>query len=229
VKTANLNTAIEDFLNKMPKVFDPFAGGGAIPLEAARLGCRSYGNDINPVAHIIQKSSLEFPQKYGKPITYSKAEFIKLYGEEEFDKIPNDQKIYVNGDITGVNIAKRLSFDVEFYAKKLLNETEKEIGHLYPVDERGNKLFVNLWVRIGNCEYPSCRAKVPLLKQFYILNPRTSGNDNLKKLHLSPIIKDNNISFEIKHGEPKSVGWVNRGNLVCPCCGNTTSINSLKA
>lgn len=39
----------------MPSVFDPFAGGGAIPLEAARLGCRSYGNDINPVAHIIEK------------------------------------------------------------------------------------------------------------------------------------------------------------------------------
>ena len=70
----------------MPKVFDPFAGGGAIPLEAARLGCQSFGNDINPVAHIIQKGSLEFPQKYGKPIIYSKAEFIKLYGEEEWNK-----------------------------------------------------------------------------------------------------------------------------------------------
>jgi adenine-specific DNA methylase len=48
--TENLNQAIEAFLDKMPKVFDPFAGGGAIPLEAARLGCRSFGNDINPVA-----------------------------------------------------------------------------------------------------------------------------------------------------------------------------------
>src|SRR5690606_35299160 len=56
----NLQAAIEAFLDKMPRVFDPFAGGGAIPLEAARLGCRSYGNDINPVAHIIQKGSLEF-------------------------------------------------------------------------------------------------------------------------------------------------------------------------
>lgn len=47
-----LQTAIDDFLCQMPSVFDPFAGGGAIPLEAARLGCRSFGNDINPVAHI---------------------------------------------------------------------------------------------------------------------------------------------------------------------------------
>ncbi|MBK7304317.1 MAG: DNA adenine methylase [Saprospiraceae bacterium] len=78
--------AIEAFLDKMPKVFDPFAGGGAIPLEAARLGCRSFGNDINPVAHIIQKGSLEFPQKFGKPIAYSKAEFIKRYGEKNLAK-----------------------------------------------------------------------------------------------------------------------------------------------
>ena len=74
--TENLQNDIGAFLNKMPKVFDPFAGGGAIPLEAARLGCRSYGNDINPVAHIIQKGSLEFPQKYGKPISFTTDEFI---------------------------------------------------------------------------------------------------------------------------------------------------------
>src|SRR5699024_10081231 len=65
-KEKALEQAIEGFLTHMPKVFDPFAGGGAIPLEAARLGCRSYGNDLNPVAHIIQKASLEYPQKYAK-------------------------------------------------------------------------------------------------------------------------------------------------------------------
>ena len=63
-----LDIAIYEFHLKMPTVFDPFAGGGAIPLEAARLGCRSFGNDINPVAHIIEKGSAELPQKYGKPI-----------------------------------------------------------------------------------------------------------------------------------------------------------------
>ena len=51
----SLQDAIDNFQSQMPSVFDPFAGGGAIPLEAARLGCRSYGNDINPVAHIIEK------------------------------------------------------------------------------------------------------------------------------------------------------------------------------
>lgn len=50
-----------------PKVLDPFGGGGAIPLEALRLGCETYSNDINPVAILIQKCTLEYPAKYGKP------------------------------------------------------------------------------------------------------------------------------------------------------------------
>lgn len=127
-----LQQAIETFLDRMPRVFDPFAGGGAIPLEAARLGCRSFGNDINPVAHIIQKGSVEFPQKYGKPITYSKAEFIRLYGEELWNSQPYDNKLIKNGEAVAITIPNRLSFDVEFYAKKLLAEAEKEIGYLYP-------------------------------------------------------------------------------------------------
>jgi putative DNA methylase len=50
-----------------PKVLDPFAGGGAIPLEALRLGCETYALDLNPVAYLIQKATLEFPQKFGQP------------------------------------------------------------------------------------------------------------------------------------------------------------------
>ncbi|MGA8832460.1 MAG: DUF1156 domain-containing protein, partial [Desulfomonilaceae bacterium] len=48
-----------------PKVLDPFAGGGSIPLEALRLGCETYSNDLNPVAVLMQKCTLEYPQKYG--------------------------------------------------------------------------------------------------------------------------------------------------------------------
>jgi len=51
---------------KPPKVLDPFAGGGAIPLEALRLGCKTYASDLNPVAVLIEKATLEYPQKYGK-------------------------------------------------------------------------------------------------------------------------------------------------------------------
>ena len=50
-----------------PKVLDPFGDGGAIPLGALRLGCETYSNDLNPVAVLIQKCTLEYPQKYCRP------------------------------------------------------------------------------------------------------------------------------------------------------------------
>lgn len=221
-KEEALHNTIEAFLDKMPKVFDPFAGGGAIPLEAARLGCRSYGNDINPVAHIIQKGSLEFPQKFGKPITYSKEEFIKLYGEDLWKKQPQENKKVKNGEAVAVRINNRLAFDVEFYAKKLLAVSEKQIGHLYPADKKGNKPVAYYWARIGICSNPSCSAEVPLLRQFYLVNK--SG----KQIYLSPKISGNKIGFEIKNGVAKEEGWINRGNLICPCCKNTTENSVLK-
>lgn len=224
-KETTLHEAIEAFLDKMPRVFDPFAGGGAIPLEAARLGCRSFGNDINPVAHIIQKGSLEFPQKYGKPITYSREEFIDLYGEECWDQQPQDTKVLQKGEAMAIRIPNRLSFDVEYFAKKLLAEAEKEIGHLYPEDIDGNKPIAYYWARVGTCANPSCRAEVPLLKGFYL------ANTSSKQVYLHPNIKGTQIDFEIRKGKYKEAdlpGWMSRGNMSCPCCGNTTDVRTLK-
>ncbi|WP_207513719.1 DUF1156 domain-containing protein [Longitalea luteola] len=221
-KTEKLENAIEAFLNKMPKVFDPFAGGGAIPLEAARLGCKSFGNDINPVAHIIQKGSLEFPQKFGKPITYSKRAFIETYGIKEWSKQPHENLIYKNGEPIAVNISNRLSFDVQFYAKQILAETEKEIGHLYPSDKDNNKPIAYYWARVGTCSNPSCNGKIPLLKTFYLANTKT------KQVYLKPKIKNKSITFDIQKGECKEDSWLSRGNLHCPICGNITDVNTLK-
>ncbi len=218
---ADLQAAIDAFQNEMPSVFDPFAGGGAIPLEAARLGCRSFGNDINPVAHIIERGSAEFPQKYGKPIIYSKEEFEKLYGEEGLKMAQGNEGITFDGKC--YHIPNRLAFDVEFYAKKVLAETEKEVGYLYPADENGNKPIAYYWVRTAKCSNPACGAEVPMLKQFYLANIKN------KKVYLNPIIDGINIQFEIKEGNCDHLkGWNNRGNITCPCCGNVTVVNDVK-
>lgn len=223
-----LKEAIDAFQARMPSVFDPFAGGGAIPLEAARLGCRSYGNDINPVAHIVQKCSLEFPQKYGKPIIYSPTEFLRLYGSAELEKItsthdPNaPSQILEDGKMVGVRIPNRLSFDVSFYAKKLLQQAEAEIGYLYPPDEQGNKPVAYYWARVGTCNNPSCRAEVPLLREFYLVNKPD------KKIYLEPIIDGKNIEFKVAIGKHGLEPWVKNKNLCCPICHNVTSKNELK-
>jgi len=82
-----INKAREEILKanngKPPKVLDPFAGGGAIPLEALRLGCEVYANDYNPVAVFIEKCTLEYPQKYGKLIKKKKKNTESLFDSEE--------------------------------------------------------------------------------------------------------------------------------------------------
>lgn len=216
-----LQSAIEAFQNEMPSVFDPFAGGGAIPLEAARLGCRSYGNDINPVAHIIERGSAEFPQKYGKPIVYSKAEFEKLYGEEGIKMAQEDER-GITFDGKSYRIPNRLAFDVEFYAKRIINEVKDEIGYLYPLDENGDTPIAYYWVRTAKCSNPSCGAEVPLFKQFYLVNTTN------KKYYLNPIIINQDISFEIKKGKCGFDGWNKTGNMTCPCCGSVTTSKQVK-
>lgn len=216
----NLKNAIESFQNNMPSVFDPFAGGGAIPLEAARLGCRSYGNDINPVAHIVEKGSVEFPQKYGKPISFTRDEFENIYGEDGWILLQEKGIHPFNPNI--IEIPNRLSFDVEYYARRVLLLTEKEVGHMYPCDEHGNKPIAYYWARTAICSNPTCRARIPLLKSFQVAD--TTAN----KYYLKPSIDGTNISFEYRRGKCDSNGWNNRGNLTCPCCGATTSVDELK-
>lgn len=220
---AELQAAIDAFQNEMPSVFDPFAGGGAIPLEAARLGCRSYGNDINPVAHIIERGSAEFPQKYGKPIVYSKEEFEKLYGEEGLKMAQEDER-GITFDGKFYRIPNRLAFDVEFYAKKILAETEKEVGYLYPADEKGNKPIAYYWARTAKCSNPACGAEVPLLKGFYLCKTTK------KKYYLEPSIEDTSIKFQIGKGETNRKPFLKgrECSLTCPCCGNVTSASVLK-
>ncbi|MDX2278441.1 MAG: DUF1156 domain-containing protein [Saprospiraceae bacterium] len=222
VKEEILKKEIEAFLDKMPKVFDPFAGGGAIPLEAARLGCRSFGNDINPVAHIIQKGSLEFPQIFGKSITFSSKEFEALYGREELIKWCIANGKHADASNLKIEIQNRLSYDVAFYAKKLLTKVEKEIGHLYPADKNGNKPVSYYWVYSAKCSNPSCRKEVPLLKDYYLVNKAD------KKIYLQLNISDNNIEYAIKSGTHKQKATFEKKKLICPFCNNITNDKELK-
>ena len=216
-----LEIAISNFQDNMPSVFDPFSGGGAIPLEAARLGCRSYGNDINPVAHIIEKGSAEFPQKFGKPIIYSKDEFEAKYGNVGI-AMASDGNHSVLIDSNSYHISNRLSFDVEYYAKKLIDLTEEKVGHMYPSVSKGEKPIAYYWARTAKCSNPSCGAEVPLLKQFYLCNAPK------KKVYLNPETDGNKITFILKKGKCDLKPWNYRGNMTCPCCGNVTTVNAVK-
>ena len=106
-----------------PTVLDPFAGGGAIPLEAARLGCQAIANDYNPVAYLILRGTCEFPQKYGKPGKR------KVQVEEFGKKIDRE-----------VDVPNVLVHDVDRWAKWTLEKARQKIGHLYPPGKDGRSV-----------------------------------------------------------------------------------------
>lgn len=158
---AMIQKAREDILKanggKPPKVLDPFGGGGAIPLEALRLGCETYSNDLNPVAVLIQKCTLEYPQKYGKKTLVEQAS--RLFKDKN------------NG--VGMEINPLLE-DVKKWGNWVLEEAKKEIGRFYPQEPDGSIPVGYIWARTIPCQHPSCAdqdgqsTQIPLMRQFWL-------------------------------------------------------------
>ena len=126
-----------------PKVLDMFAGGGAIPLEAMRLGCEVTANDYNPVAWFILKCTLEYPQRLvGKTTLLPKLE----------------QPDVKNGD---------LADHVRLWGQWVLENARKELVQYYPaIDNKPTVAY--LWARTIPCQDPQCGATIPLLKTLWI-------------------------------------------------------------
>jgi len=185
-----------------PKVLDPFGGGGSIPLEALRLGCETYSNDYNPVAVLIQKCTLEYPQKYGKPVQIEEEK--EFFGKKKKDK-------------TTIN---QLLEDVKKWGNWVLEEAKKEIGRFYPPDPDGSIPVGFIWVRTIHCQNPSCGAEIPLLRQYWL------AKKDKKKVALKPYPKNGKVEFEIvgqnnpfpKDFDPEE-GTVSRAVVNCPICG----------
>ena len=113
---------------KLPAFHDPFAGGGAIPLEAQRLGLESYASDLNPVAVTINKAMIEIPPRFA-----GRAPIGPLPAGEQQDF---SQKAWPG--------ASGLAEDVRRYGAWMRTEAEKRIGHLYPKVE-----ITQRWLRTG--------------------------------------------------------------------------------
>jgi putative DNA methylase len=150
--------AILDYLQiKAPPVYDPFSGGGSIPLEAQRLGLRAYGSDLNPVAVLIGKALVELPPKFaGRPPINPKS-------RAEFKR---------GGKWQGKG-AQGLAEDVRYYGQWLRDEAEKRIGHLYPKAKlpHGSEATVVAWLWARTVRSPDPAAKgamVPLVSSFML-------------------------------------------------------------
>lgn len=189
---------------RVPTVLDPFAGGGAIPLEAGRLGCRAIANDYNPVAHLVLRATCEFPQKYGKPGK-------RMFTREEFGKkVERDEKVQ--------NV---LVHDFEKWANWVLERVRKKIQHLYPAGKDGRSVLAYLWARTIPCSNPSCQAQIPLLRSLIVRSkaPKVA-------LTLDVDQERKTVSFGLAKGQAiKTTQGTKRarGPATCPFCHQPNS------
>jgi len=177
-----------------PRVLDPFAGGGSIPLEALRLGCETYASDLNPVAMLIEKCTLEYPQKYGRKKVDS------FFGGEEVNPLVED---------------------VRKWGEWVLEEARKEIGKFYPPEDDGSIPVGYIWARTAKCGNPACGAEIPLVRQTWLANKDNKKVaykivPNKNKV-VFEIREGKRIDFD------PGVGTVSRAKAVCPCCGSGLS------
>ena len=215
-----IEKAREDILrangDSPPRVLDPFSGGGSIPLEALRLGCEVHAVEYNPVAQLILKCTLEYPQKYGRPVKRR----VK-------DRLGMEKEIEVNP----------LLEDVRRWGQWVLESARQEIGRFYPVDKDGYIPVGYIWARTIPCQNPTCGTEIPLMRQFWLAKVdrerRSKGKKvkvPVKRIALKLIVKDRKIYFDIinlpldwkcngKGDCEYCKGTVRSAKVVCPVCG----------
>jgi putative DNA methylase len=208
---------------KLPGFHDPFAGGGALPLEAQRLGLEAYASDLNPVAVLINKAMIEIPPKFaGLP--------------------PVNPESRRKQDISSWKGAQGLADDVRYYGQWMRDEAEKRIGHLYPkvevtaemAKERpdlnpyvGKKLTVIAWLWARTVKSPNpafSDVEVPLASTF-MLSTKAG-----KEAYVEPVVEDGGYHFTVKVGRPKDVEAAKNGTKLSrganfQCLMSTTPIS----
>lgn len=198
-----------------PPVYDPFCGGGSIPLEAQRLWLEAHGSDLNPVAVLITKALIEIPPKFKdmppvNPEAQKKLKTSRWYG------------------------AQGLAEDVRYYGKWMRDEAEKRIGHLYPKvklpQEYGGgeaTVIAWLWARTVKCPNPACGAQMPLVRSFALSTKKG------KQARVEPVIDRSQnppiARFEVKTSTGQSSeGTVSRKGAVCICCGTPVALDYIR-
>ncbi|MFB2837813.1 DUF1156 domain-containing protein [Floridanema evergladense] len=238
-----LNLPANTPLNQVPppKVLDMFAGGGAIPLEALRLGCETYAIDLNPVAHIIELCTLVYPQRYGKKL----ADEVEKWGnwvigkvrEEIGDLYPSIQsEILDKGLAEETEIANQTKSKKRNSSKKQQENTPiqgvLDLGFDFTNSpgKTGLTPVAYLWTRTVKCPNPACGATVPLVRQTWLCKKAKK----YVALKVIPNHETRKVEFEVvEAATEEALGFdpssgSSRGNSTCRHCGATVQSNYIK-
>ena len=184
----------------LPAFHDPFAGGGALPLEAQRLGLEAHASDLNPVAVLINKAMIEIPPKFAGQAPVN-PEWRSKSKEEQ--------------TLATWRGAQGLAEDVRYYGQWMRDQAEKRIGHLYPKIEvttdmakerpdleryKGRKLTVIAWLWARTVKSPNpafADVDVPLASTFMLSTKKG------KEAYVDPVIEGRGYRFSVKVGMPQ--------------------------
>ena len=193
-------------------IYDPFAGGGSIPLEAQRLGLRATASDLNPVAVLINKALIEMPPKFkNQPPVNPRADDLGM-------SIGTGR----NARCTPWRGASGLADDIRYYGAWMRKEAFRRIGNLYPKaklpDGSEATVIAWLWARTIPCPNPACGVQMPLLKTFQLSKKR--NNEHWIKPVVDRTAK--RVSFVVQNcsNDVPEGSTVDRNGAICIACNN---------
>ena len=209
--------AVLEYLNRQAQpIYDPFCGGGSIPLEAQRLGLRAVGSDLNPVAALITKALIELPPQFAnRPPVNPEADPMGF----TVGKGKQGKQVPWRG-------AAGLAADIRYYGRKMRELAWDKIGHLYPtveLPEGGAATVIAwLWARTIPCSNPACGIAMPL-KTFFQVSKK-AGNQHWIK----PVVDKENktVAFVVQNhdGDVPEGGNIDRNGATCIACDNTATL-----
>lgn len=202
----------ETFEGRTPRVLDPFAGGGSLPLEAARLGCETYAQDLNPNAVLTLLGTVDYPIRFA---------------ETEFPLPPRTEDMFSAaeaGPRTG-NLVQA----IEAWGTWILEQVRPQLEPYYP-SEAGETVIAYFWAKTVRCTNPTCGAEIPLVAHRW-LSKRDGKSPVAFRLLPQP---DRTLQVEILKGKKATAdkpaqGTMARGSVQCPFCPQTVSPVQMKA
>ncbi len=233
---------------EVPKVLDPFAGGGAIPLEAMRLGCEATSIDINPVAWFIEKCTLEYPQQLAGQklplpnfILENKEfmdDFYKMQGIKPSAKnkkqksLASFDELALESNILAEMPIADLSWHVRSWGWWVLEQAKNDLTPYYP-SVAGKPTVAYLWAKTVTCK--NCRSTIPLLKTRWLcknerkrvlLMMRTNDDRSSLVFEIQSNVAQEGLSKSerIENDKRLGQGTMSRNGAWCPHCGKPGTV-----